>query len=216
MAGSLLPHWHGLSLNKGHGAWHSHVGFCQLHPTGPATPPVLPAWPSWHQHPGSFSKKHLCWPPVTPAQSVSYWPLWVRCFFEVMLELLNNPRVWGVLTKWEINRYTLYCIKAKVTIKWIGLFSRGKNVPLDILCHILKKYISLMLGINYFKIKKWNFVAQLRIKKVNPLEFLLFGWTFLWQFWLNFTNSSVWPGSAFSANAVLCSVLSTPNWCLLY
>lgn len=48
-------------------------------------------------------------------------------------------------------------------------------LPLDILCHILEKYISLTLGINYFEMKKWNFVAQLRIKKVNPLGFLLFG-----------------------------------------
>lgn len=192
MAGSLLPHRHGLSLTKDM-CLALPVWVCVSCTTvGPACLGALARNPCagllWHQDRVSL----------------------VGHFFEVMLELLNNARVWGVLTKWEIN--ILYYIEAKVTIKWIELFSRGKNVPLDILCHILEKYLSLISGKNYFKMKKWNFVAQLRIKKVNPLGFLLFGWIFLWQFWFNFTSSSARPRSAFSANAVLCNVLSTPNW----
>lgn len=55
------------------------------------------------------------------------------------------------------------------------LFSRRKNIPLDILCHFLEKYLSLILGINDFKMKKWKFVAQLRIKKINLSGVLLLG-----------------------------------------
>lgn len=55
------------------------------------------------------------------------------------------------------------------------IFSRRKNIPLDILCHFLGKYLSLILGINDFKMKKWKFVAQLRIKKINLSGVLLLG-----------------------------------------
>lgn len=62
------------------------------------------------------------------------------------------------------------------------MFSKGENVPFDILCHILEKYLSLILGINYFEIKKWSFVAPLRIKQVNLLGVLLFGESFFANF----------------------------------
>lgn len=83
-------------LDKGHVLGTSHLISASSTP-GPSTLPILPAWPSWHQQPGNFGKTNLCWPPASPGQRVS--SLWVRLFFEVVLELLNNARDSGFLTK---------------------------------------------------------------------------------------------------------------------
>lgn len=55
--------------------------------TGPATLPILPAWPSWQLQ----QEKSVLASCDTNTECVT--DLWVRHFFEVMLELLNNTRV---------------------------------------------------------------------------------------------------------------------------
>lgn len=66
MAGSILPQLHGLSLIK---------VLCLALPVpipaghttaDPATLPILPVWPWWHQQAGGSGKKNVCWPLVTP------------------------------------------------------------------------------------------------------------------------------------------------------
>lgn len=52
---------------------------------------------------------------------------------------------------------------------------KGKEYSIRYIMSLFGKYLSLILGINYFKVKKWKFVAQLRIKKVNLFGFLLLG-----------------------------------------
>lgn len=58
-------------LNKGHVLGTSRVGFCQLHHHGSCLP-----GPRGISNLGTLAQKICaCWPPVTPGQSVSYWPL---------------------------------------------------------------------------------------------------------------------------------------------
>lgn len=52
---------------------------------------------------------------------------------------------------------------------------KGKEYSIRYIMSLFWKNISLMLEINDFKMKKWKFVAQLRIKKINLFGVLLVG-----------------------------------------
>lgn len=54
--------------------------------------------------------------------------------------------------------------KSKSDIKMHRNVFRGRECSFRYLCHILEKYLSLILRINYFKMKKLSFVAHLKIK----------------------------------------------------
>lgn len=100
-------------LNKGHVLGASRVDFRQLRPHGSChtAPPAwlaLVASATWEL----LEEKSVLASCDTGVENLS--GLWVRCSSEVLVELLNNGRVWGALAKWEIIRSTLYYIKAEV------------------------------------------------------------------------------------------------------